>query len=147
MTATISSLTSSHPITTSTSSPTRTGRSVWRVGLSAGLVASGATAAFAALVDAAGASRAVGGEQIPFVGFAQITFVAAFIGTVLAVVLNRRASQPRRTFLRTTIALTVLSFVADVLADAPNGTRLALAASHVIAAAIVIPALASRLTD
>jgi hypothetical protein len=147
MTATISSLKSSHPITTSTSSPTRTGRSVWRVGLSAGLVASGATAAFAALVDAAGVSLAVGGEQIPFVGFAQITFVAAFIGAVLAVVLNRRASQPRRTFLRTTIALTVLSFVADVLADAPNGTRLALAASHVIAAAIVIPALASRLTD
>ena len=147
MTATISSSTSTDPISTSTSSPARTGRSLWRVGLTAGVVASGATAAFAALVDAAGVSLAVGGEQILFVGIAQVTFVAALIGTVLAVVLNRRADRPRRTFLRTTIALTVLTFVPDVLADAPNGTRLALATSHVIAAAIVIPALASRLTD
>lgn len=147
MTATISNPTSAHPITTSTSSPTRTGRSLWRAGFTAGVVASGATTAFAALVDAAGVSLVVGGEQIPFVGFAQITFVAALIGTVLAVVLNRRAQQPRRTFLRTTVALTVLTFVPDVLADAPNGTRVALAASHVIAAAIVIPVLASRLSD
>ena len=65
----------------------------------------------------------------------------------MAVVLSRRAGRPRRTFLRTTIALTVLTFVPDVLADAPTGTRLALATSHVIAAAIVIPALASRLSD
>ena len=107
-----------------------------------------ATAAFAALVDAAGVSLAVGGEAIPLVGFAQLTFVAAIIGTVLAVVLHRRADRPRHTFVVTTIALTALSFVPDVLADAPTrprGSRSRM--SHVVAAAIVIPALASRLTD
>jgi hypothetical protein len=34
-----------------------------------------------------------------------------------------------------------------VLADAHTATKIALALSHVAAAAIVIPALASRLTD
>jgi hypothetical protein len=147
MTATIASATTTDPTIAPTPATTRPGRSLWRTGLVAGAVAAGATAAFAVVVDAAGVSLAVGGEEIPVAGFAQVTFVASLIGTVLAVVLARRAQQPQRTFLRTTIALTVLSFVPDVLADAPNGTRLALAASHVIAAAIVVPALASRLSD
>ena len=50
-------------------------------------------------------------------------------------------------FLITTMALTMLSFVPDVTADAHTATKVALALSHVVAAAIVIPALASRLTD
>jgi hypothetical protein len=147
MTATISSPSSADPTTTPTPSTARSSRSLWRTGIASGAVAAAATAAFAAIVDAAGVSLAVGGEEIPVLGFAQLTFVAALIGTVLAVVLARRAQQPARTFLRTTIALTVLSFVPDVIADAPNGTRLALAVSHVVAAVIVIPALASRLSD
>jgi hypothetical protein len=61
--------------------------------------------------------------------------------------LSRRANQPRRTFVRTTIALTLVSIVPDVLADAHTSTRLTLALTHVVAAAIVIPALASRLHD
>jgi uncharacterized protein DUF6069 len=117
-----------------------------RTGVAAGVVAGAATSALAAVVDAAGVSLKVGGEAIPVLGFAQVTFVAAMIGTLLAVVLRRRAANPQRTFVRTTVALTALSFVPDVLADAPNGTRLALAISHVVAAAIVIPALASRLS-
>jgi hypothetical protein len=117
-----------------------------RRGITAGVVAGGATSAFAASVDAAGVSLKVGGEAIPVLGFAQVTFVATMIGTLLAVVLQRRASHPQRSFVRTTVALTLLTFVPDLLADAPNGTRLALAISHVVAAAIVIPALASRLS-
>jgi hypothetical protein len=139
MTATITSPTYTEP-TTST-------KPTWRTGLAAGAVASVAATAFAAIVDAAGVSLAVGGEEIPLLGFAQLTFMAALIGTVLAVVLSRRATHPRRTFVRTTVALTALSFVPDAIADAPNGTRLALAVSHVVAAAIVIPALAARLSD
>src|SRR2546425_596213 len=49
--------------------------------------------------------------------------------------------------LATLVALTTLSFVPDVLADAHVSTRLTLALTHVVAAAIVIPALASRLGD
>jgi hypothetical protein len=141
MTATLTA-----PTGTTTHGSTTTRPHLVRTGVVAGLVAGAATAAFAAIVDAAGVSLSVGGEAIPVIGFAQVTFVAAMIGTLLAVVLRRRAQDPARTFVRTTVALTVLSFVPDVLADAPGGTRLALAISHVVAAAIVIPALASRLS-
>ena len=48
-------------------------------------------------------------------------------------------------FVVTTIVLTAMSIVPDVLADAQTATRLVLALTHVVAAAIVIPALASRL--
>jgi hypothetical protein len=140
MTATLTA-----PIGTTTDATTTTRPHLVRAGVVAGVVAGAATSAFAAIVDAAGVSLKVGGEAIPVLGFAQVTFVATMIGTLLAVVLNRRAQHPARTFVRTTVVLTALSFVPDVLADAPNGTRLALAVSHVIAAAIVIPALASRL--
>jgi peptidoglycan/LPS O-acetylase OafA/YrhL len=59
--------------------------------------------------------------------------------------LARRARRPQHTFVVTTVALTALSIVPDALADATTGTRLTLALTHVIAAAIVIPALARRL--
>jgi len=126
---------------------TRSTKSLWMTGAGAGLVASGATVAVAAVARSADVSLAVGGETIPLVGFAQVTFVAAIIGTVLAAVLARRASRPAHTFVVTTMALTALSIVPDVLADAQTATRLVLALTHVVAAAIVIPALASRLTD
>ena len=48
---------------------------------------------------------------------------------------------------RSTLLLTALSIVPDVLADAQVSTRLTLALTHVVAAVIVIPALASRLSD
>jgi len=41
--------------------------------------------------------------------------------------------------------LTVLSFVPDMLADADVGTKALLMFTHVVAAAIVIPAVARRL--
>jgi peptidoglycan/LPS O-acetylase OafA/YrhL len=69
------------------------------------------------------------------------------IGTILALVLSRRSAEPQRTFVRATIVLTVLSIVPDVLVDAHVATKLTLALTHVVAAAIVIPALASRVSD
>jgi hypothetical protein len=122
-------------------------RPVWKTGVAAGLTASVATAATAGVAHAAGVSLAVGGQAIPLLGFAQMTLVGAMIGTLLAAVFARRATRPQRTFVVTTIALTVLSFVPDVLADAHVSTRLTLALTHVVAAAIVIPALASRLSQ
>jgi hypothetical protein len=136
---------------TPTAQPIATGSTtrpkIVRTGLVAGAAAAGATSAFAAIAHAAGVSLAVSGKAIPVLGFAQVTFVAAIIGTVLAVALSRRARHARRTFVRTTIGLTALSFVPDVLADAHTSTRLTLALSHVVAAAIVIPALTARLSD
>ena len=48
---------------------------------------------------------------------------------------------------RTTLALTAISFVPDALADASASTKVALVLSHIVAAAIVIPVLASRLDN
>jgi hypothetical protein len=122
-------------------------RPVWKTGLAAGLAASVATTATAGIVHACGVSLAVGGQAIPLPGFAQMTLVATMIGTLVAAALARRAAEPRRTFVVTTIALTLLSLVPDALADAQVSTRLTLALTHVVAAAIVIPALASRLSE
>jgi peptidoglycan/LPS O-acetylase OafA/YrhL len=127
--------------------PTRSGAKLWRTGAVAGIVASGATAAVAALASAADISLKVSGAAIPVVGFAQLTFVASLIGTIIAIALSHRANQPRRTFVRTTIALTLVSIVPDVLADTHTSTRFTLALTHVVAAALVIPVLASRLHD
>jgi hypothetical protein len=135
---------------TTTPTPTSTGaavRPVWRTGVTYGLVASAATTAVAGIAHAVGVSLDISGEEIPLAGFAQLTFVCTMVGTLLAAVLARRASRPRHTFVVTTFVLTALSIVPDVVADALVSTRMTLALTHVVAAAIVVPALSSRLSD
>ena len=122
-------------------------KQIRRTGAGAGLVAAAATSTTAAVASALDVSLKVGGQAIPVLGFAQLTFVAAIIGTVMAVVMSHRARRPRHTFVTSTIALTALSIVPDVTADAHTATKLVLALTHVVAASIVIPTLASRLTD
>ena len=129
----------------STSAPVRS--TIGRTGLVAGATAAVATTVYAAAVHAAGVSFAISGKAIPTPGFGEVTFVAALIGTAIAAFLARRAARPLRTFLVATLALTAASFVPDLAADAHVGTKVALVLSHVLAAAIVIPALASRLSD
>jgi hypothetical protein len=123
------------------------GSYVWRTGAVAGLAASLATSSVAALAHTLGVSLKIAGEAIPPVGFAQVTLMAVIVGTILAVVLADRAARPRHTFVTTTIVLTLLSIIPDALVDAGVATKLTLALTHIVAAAIVIPALASRLTD
>ena len=124
-------------------SPTR----LWRAGLAAGAVAAAATTATVGLARAIGEAVAVGGEQLPLAGFALFVLLGALVGIVLAMVTSRRASRPRPTFVRTTVVLTALSIVPDVLVDATPGTKLVLALTHVIAAAIIVPVLAARLPE
>jgi Family of unknown function (DUF6069) len=130
-----------------TTSPTTTQRHLGRTGLVAGATAAVATTTYAAAVHGAGVSFAVSGKAIPTPGFGEVTFVAALIGTAIAAILARRATRPLRTFVITTVALTLASFAPDLTADAHVSTKVALVLSHVLAAAIVIPALASRLSD
>jgi hypothetical protein len=146
MTAT-STITTPTGQTTKTQASTGTSRKLWKTGAIAGVTAAIATAGFAAIAQAADVSLKVGGKAIPVLGFGQLTLVGALIGTILAVVFARRAGHPQRTFMITTVALTALTFIPDVTANAAAGTKLALVASHLIAAAIIIPALASRLSD
>jgi len=115
-------------------------------GVVATALASVATPVVAAAGAAAGISLNVGGAPIPVPGFATLTAVFSLVGVVLAVVLSRFARRPRRTFVRTTVVLTVLSFVPDVIAPAAPATKALLMLTHVVAAAIVIPAIARRLS-
>ena len=101
----------------------------------------------AAVLHAAGVSLEIDGAPIPLVGFANMTLMSVALGFVLAVTLRRFARRPQHTFVVTTIALTVASLVPDLLVSASVDTRLSLMAMHVVAAAIVIPAIASRLSD
>jgi len=60
--------------------------------------------------------------------------------------LSRTARRPRSTFIRSTAVLTVLSLVPDLVADAAPATKALLMLTHLVAAAIVVPAVARRLT-
>ncbi|GAA0248700.1 DUF6069 family protein [Cryptosporangium japonicum] len=126
------------PATTST-------RALLVAGAAATVAAAVATAAVAAAGSAAGISLDVSGAPIPIPGFATLTAFFSIVGLVLAAAIGRFASHPRPAFVRTTVALTVLSLVPDVLADATTGTKLLLMLTHVVAATIVIPVVARRL--
>lgn len=116
-------------------------------GLAATTVAAIATSSIAAVGSAAGISLDVSGAPIPVSGFAVLTVVFSLVGLALAAVLARRARQPRSTFVRTTVVLTALSLVPDVVADAAPATRVLLMLTHLVAAMIVVPAVAARLAD
>jgi len=134
-------------IPTSTVSPVRTtrARSLWAAGVVSGAVAGVATTLVAAAARSADVPLAVDGEEIPLLGFAQLTMMCAVIGTLLAVSFAKWARRPQRTFVVTTVALTTLSLVPDVVADATTGSKLVLMFTHLVAATIVVPTLAKRL--
>jgi hypothetical protein len=114
-------------------------------GVAAAVVASAATMAVAAVGHAAGISLDVAGSPIPVTGFGTLTAIFSLIGVGIAVALSRFARHPRRAFVRTTVVLTVLSLVPDVIVDAAPATKALLMLTHLVAATIVIPAVARRL--
>jgi hypothetical protein len=114
-------------------------------GAASGLVAAGAVVGTAAVCRAADVSFAIDGKQIPLLGFAQITFVSALLGAALAALLRRRSTTPRRPFLATTIGFTAVSLVLPFLVNAKLSTAIALVITHLVAGAVVIPALARAL--
>jgi hypothetical protein len=133
---------------TASTTPTTRSSSLVRTGAVAGVTAAVATTAIAALAHAAGVSfETAPGNGIPVAGFAQLTLLFSAVGVVLAAVLRRRASRPRRTFVRTTVVLTALSVVPDLAMPFNMVSKLTLVLTHVVAAAIVIPRLAERLPE
>jgi Family of unknown function (DUF6069) len=130
---------------TLTQTPATTRRTLAVPGLTAAVAAAAATTAFAAVAEAAGVSFRADGEQIPLLGFAELTFVFSVVGVILAAVLRRKAAHPRRTFVRVTVPLAALSLAAPFFLPVDGASIAALVVAHVIAAAIVIPVVASRL--
>lgn len=139
-------MTTASPSTTTTSPSTSTSdRSIWRTAAIAGVVAAVATTAIGAIAKAADVPLVVGDMKIQIPAFAMFTLIAAALGGLIATQLQKRAGQPRRTFVITTVVLTALSFTPDLSADATTATRLTLIGAHLVAAAVIIPALAARL--
>jgi hypothetical protein len=91
-----------------------------------------------------GASHA---QALTPASFATGVVLCTVAGTILAMVLARRAAHPARAFLRTSLALVAISLVFPLAAShTAMATRLTLALGHLIAAAIVIPIIARRLS-
>jgi uncharacterized protein DUF6069 len=131
-----------------TSATTRTGTtaSLWRAGLVATAVAAAATTAVAAVAHGAGVTfETAPGDAIPMAGFAQLTILFSVIGIGIAAVLRRRSAQPRTTFTRVAVALTILSVVPDLAMSFDAGSRISLMLAHTVAALIVIPVVARQL--
>jgi hypothetical protein len=129
--------------TSTATSDTAAGRSLGQVAAFAGGVAAAATTVIGAVAKAADVPLTVGDLEIQVPMFAVLTILATAIGVGIASLVVKRGSQPRRTFLLTTIGLTALSLVPDVTADATTATKATLIAAHLVAAIIVIPALAA----
>jgi hypothetical protein len=125
--------------------PATSTRSLLATGVGATALACVATPLVAAAGHAAGISLDIGGAPIPVPGFATLTAFFSVIGLVIAVLLARFARHPRRTWIRTTVVLTALSLVPDVIVDAAPATQALLMLTHLVAAAIVVPAVARRL--
>ncbi len=126
--------------------PTAERAPVWKHGVAAAVVAALTTTVLAAIASAAGASFTDRkGASIPIAAFPQLTLVFSLVGVGLAAVMARKAHRPRRTFVRTAVALTVLSFVPDLTFGFEVSSALTLITLHTVAAAIVVPTLAGRL--
>jgi len=113
-----------------------TGRLV-RCGAIAGLAAATAATAVAAASSAADVPLTVDRTAIPPGAFAWWTVIAAVLGTVLA-----RVVRARRRFVLVASVLTALSLVPALAAPDDLATRVVLVGCHLLAAAILIPALA-----
>ncbi|TCK21810.1 DUF6069 family protein [Pseudonocardia endophytica] len=136
--------TTTHTAATTTVTAPSVG-SLLRGGIGATVAAAAATAVVAAAGHAAGISLDMSGAPIPVSGFAVLTGIFSVVGLLIALVLRRFAGSPRTAWIRTTVVLTALSLVPDVLADAATSTKALLMVTHLVAAAIVIPAVARRL--
>jgi uncharacterized protein DUF6069 len=120
---------------------------VVRTGLIATLAAMVATTLAAALARLAGADFAIpdGGETIPLPGFAVVTGFFSIVGVVIAGALRRWSARPADRFGWTAVSLTVVSLVPPVISGASAATVAALIGLHLVAAAVMIPALTRSL--
>ncbi|WP_151477426.1 DUF6069 family protein [Streptomyces albicerus] len=126
---------------------------VWLVGVLAVLAGAVVTEVFGLITRGAGVpmNAASPGEtqaaEIPVGGFAGGVVFWSIAGIILAVALARWAKRPARTFTVTTVALTALSLAGPAVAPhTATSTQVILAVSHLVAAAVIIPPLARRLS-
>ncbi|SEE71358.1 DUF6069 family protein [Jiangella alba] len=115
-------------------------------GALAALTAVTATTLAGALARAAGVDFEVsGGDTIPVAGLAVVTGVFSVVGVVIAAALLRWSARPARRFVWTAVTLTAISLVPPLLFGANAATTVTLVGLHLLAAAVMIPALTRSL--
>jgi hypothetical protein len=138
----MSAITTTFPVEDRTEHTSPTSHPVRRATFVASVAGVAATTAFAAVARAAGVPFEIDGEPIPVGGFATMTLLGAVLGAILLLVTNRYAARPHRRFLQTTVALTALSCVPSLTSPPDTASKIALVASHLLAAAVIVPVLA-----
>lgn len=130
-------------------SGTRRTRGLVVTGAAATVAAVGATTLAAALARGLGVDFVVaeGAEAIPLSGFAVVTGFFCAVGVVIAAALRRWSARPAERFRWTAGSLTALSLVPPFLSEAGAATVAALVGLHLVAAAVMIPALSRRLRE
>ncbi len=118
-----------------------TERRLWVTTAIAGVAAAVAMTAVAVVGHAAGVSLEVEGEQIPLLGFTQMTLLGAVLGAIILALLNRFSRRPHAQFVRTSVVLTAISCIPSVAWPDDTATKVLLVATHVLAAAMIVPAL------
>lgn len=139
-------------VTSSSTTPATSGpdgrRRGWVVtGLVTGLVAAVVVLGLALLAGAAGVDFELpdGEQSIPWTAFPQMVVIGTLTGLAIAAGARRWSARPARTFTAVTGTGTALSLVPPFLAGADAATAWTLVLLHVVAAAMVIPAIARRL--
>lgn len=121
-------------------------RSLALRGLVATLAATASTTLAAALAHALGVDLEVsGGEAIPVSGIATVTCFLSLVGVGIALALRRWSDRPAKRFVWVAGTLTVLSLVPPLLLAGDVATAVTLVALHLLAAAVMVPALTQGL--
>jgi peptidoglycan/LPS O-acetylase OafA/YrhL len=116
-------------------------RRLVRSGALAGALAAVCTSTVAAIASAADVSLDVDATAVPIPAFAWWTLVGAAVGVVLA-----RLLRERRRFVVVTTVAAGLSLIPAIAAPDDTATKAVLVGAHLLAAAIIIPALSKQLT-
>jgi magnesium-transporting ATPase (P-type) len=130
---------------------TTSGRRMWAVGAAAAVVSALVVIVFVAIAKAADVPMEVAEnstkqpEQIPLAGYATVILVSTLIGLLLATAFARWAPRPRLTFVIVAVVLTVVSLAFPLTTEATTATKVILEITHLIPAALIIPAIAAQL--
>ncbi|CAN5522597.1 hypothetical protein BH10ACT1_BH10ACT1_07000 [soil metagenome] len=127
-------------------------RPLWLAVAISGLIAAVTTTALVAGAKAldvpmvAGPKSDAVGRSIPTFGFFTGTLMFTVIGLLIAAGISRWAKDPARTWTITTVVLTTVSLAGPATTGhATTATYVVLFATHIVAAAIVIPVVARNL--
>lgn len=133
-----------------TAGRTNVGR-MWAVGALAGVVSSLVVTAIVAVAEAADVPMEVAEnstkppEQIPLLGYGMVTLASTLVGLLLATAFARWTRRPRLVFVIAALVLTVVSLGFPVTTTATTATKVVLVVTHIVPAALIIPAIAAHL--